>query len=254
LKAVREEHQPKRRYLKKLTNIPPGLNLRETARLLAFVKAEVELPDRIDRISARFVGSPYFENPLGGGPEEKESLTCSLKGFDCVTYIETVLALALAKSMEVFPSLLREIRYAKGKVEWPSRNHYMVDWIRNNQTRGFVINITAGTGAIEKTRLLNVVEGLPDKTVTFFCYPKRRLKSIADKILTGDIVLFASVKKHLDVFHTGFLIRRESEILLRHATRRRGAVIEQRLEEFLAEHRMSGLILVRPKERRSKRR
>lgn len=229
-----------------------GLNLREAARLLDSIKDEVELPNRINLISARFLGRPYRENPLGGGPDEKELFTCSLEGFDCVTYIETVLALALSKNTEEFPSLLRKIRYANGRVEWQSRNHYMVDWIKNNQARRRVINTTEGTEATGKTRVLNVVGGLPAKTVTFSCYPKRRFKAIADRIRTGDIILFASVKKHLDVFHTGFLIVSESEILLRHATRKRGAVVEQRLEEFLAEHRMSGLILVKPKEKRSK--
>lgn len=228
-------------------------NLREVAHQLDLVKPEADLRKRIDEISRQFVGRPYFSNPLGSGPEEKESLVCSLEGFDCVTYIEAVLALALSKTVEDFTSMLRKIRYASGKVEWLRRNHYMVDWMKENEARGFIVDITEGAGVIEKTRLLNVVRGLPAKTAVFFCYPKRRWKSIADKIETGDIVLFASVKKHLDVFHTGFLIRRDGGILLRHATRKRGAVVEQRIEEFLADHRMSGLILARPKERKSKR-
>jgi hypothetical protein len=227
--------------------------LNEVEHLLEEVKTIADIRERIDQISRHFIGRPYFSNPLGGGPGEKESFSSSLEGFDCVTYIEAALALALSKNEEEFTSTLRMIRYANGKVEWSRRNHYMVDWIKENEARGFIIDITHGSGAVEKTRLLNVVSGLPAKTAVFFCYPKRIWKSVADKIETGDIVIFASVKKHLDVFHTGFLIRRNGEILLRHATRKLGAVVDQKIEEFLADHRMSGLILVRPKERKPKR-
>lgn len=228
-------------------------DLREAARILDQIKAEANLRQRIEQISKQLIGRPYRVNPLGGGPEEKESFVWSIDGFDCVTYIETVLALAVSQTAEDALYSLRKIRYANGKVSWFTRNHYMVSWIHENEARGYVVDITKGAEAIEKTRLLNVVVGLPAKMATFSYYPKQRYKFLADKIETGDIILFASAKKHLDVFHTGFLIRRDDEIFLRHATRKRGAVVEQKLKEFLADHRMSGLILVRPNEKKSKR-
>lgn len=241
------------KIIEKLKYKPRGLKLREAERLLNSIKEEADLSNRICLVSQQFIGRSYFDNPLGGGPQQEESFVCSLEGFDCVTYIETVFAFAMSDSVEEFVSKLRKIRYVDGRVEWSSRNHYMTDWAANNEAGGFVINITQGEGAVEKRRLLNVVAGLPAKSVTFSCYPKRRFARIADKICTGDIALFVSVRKRLDVFHTGFLIRRDAEILLRHATRKHGAVVEQRLEEFLAENRMSGLILVRPRYRKSKR-
>lgn len=237
--------------MKKTDYHPRDLNLREVALLLDSVESESDLRERINHISEQFVGKAYFANPLIGGPQEQEQFVCSLDGFDCVTYIETVLALALSKTVEEFILKLRRIRYAKGKVAWPSRNHYMIDWMMNNEASGFVIDVTTGVNVIEKNRTLDIIAGLPAKQVTFRCYPKRRLNAVADKIETGDIALFASVKKRLDVFHTGILIRRDGSVLLRHATRKRGAVVDEKLEEFLAANRMSGLILVRPTRRKT---
>jgi hypothetical protein len=74
------------------------------------------------------------------------------------------------------------------------------------------------------------------------------MASIAPQIETGDLVLFASAKRNLDFFHTGLLIDRDGEIVLRHATRSAGAVIEQPLPEFLSRFRMSGFVLLRPVE------
>jgi hypothetical protein len=58
--------------------------------------------------------------------------------------------------------------------------------------------------------------------------------------------MFVSTRKHLDVFHAGILIRRGEDILLRHATRSAGKVVEQDVGEFLRSNRMSGFILARP--------
>jgi hypothetical protein len=63
---------------------------------------------------------------------------------------------------------------------------------------------------------------------------------------TGDLILFASARKRLDVFHAGLLVLRKEETVLRHATRSAGAVIDQPLDSFLKSNRMSGFILLRP--------
>lgn len=217
-----------------------------TARLLKAIWREPALAARIEYLSAQFLGLPYLVNPLGGGPGEPERLTVSLDGFDCVTYIETVLALALSAGWYGFLDNLRKIRYQGGQVDWLHRNHYMVDWAENNRAAGFVADMTTGEETLEKTRTLGLVNGLPRKTVTFRCFPKRRLARVADRIETGDLILFVSAKRLLDVFHTGLLVRKDDRILLRHATRKVGAVIEQDLEDFLQNNRMSGFILLRP--------
>jgi Protein of unknown function (DUF1460) len=56
------------------------------------------------------------------------------------------------------------------------------------------------------------------------------------------------VRKHLDVFHCGVIVRDGKKILLRHASRRAGGVVEQDLNDFLKVNRMAGVIIARPKE------
>ena len=222
------------------------LNTSEAERLLDQWRGTTRFIARIEAISARFLGLPYLENSLGGGPGEQEVLRLPLAGFDCVTYMEIVLAFAATKNVEDFIAAVRRLRYADGEVDWYHRNHYMFDWARNNEARGAMRNITDGPDAVAVTRRLTLIKDLPAKVATFNCFPKRKLARVRARIETGDLIFFASTRKGLDVFHTGILIKTDSDILLRHATRRAGKVIQHPLKEFLAAHRMTGFILLRP--------
>ena len=227
-------------------NMASGLEAAKADRLLDEAAKEPALSDRIDAISARLLGHPYDANPLGGGPDSSETLTISLEGFDCVTYVETVLALAHARSVEEFVSSVRRMRYDRGIIDWFHRNHYMINWAEKNEKRGLIRNITDGPEAVRKSRKLTVVKGLPEKSAAFACIPKRDIRRVSGRIETGDVILFVSAKKNLDVFHMGFVVRRGDELLLRHATRSKGEVVEQELSAFLKSNRMSGIILLRP--------
>ncbi|HKG22121.1 MAG TPA: N-acetylmuramoyl-L-alanine amidase-like domain-containing protein [Blastocatellia bacterium] len=229
-----------------LTTKDPPLDYSEIEAILASAEKSDGLSARIDLISGALLARPYAANPLRGGPGRPETLTASLEAFDCVTYIETVLALALSGNAAEFLDLLRRIRYEGGEVAWQKRNHYMTGWAENNESAGFVRNITDGPLAEMVTRTLSVVGGLPARQVAFNLIRKRKLASISAQTETGDLILFASAKKNLDFFHTGFLIQGEGEPRLRHATRSAGAVVEQPLPDFLHCFRMSGFVLLRP--------
>jgi hypothetical protein len=228
--------------------VPAGLNIEEAKLLLKLAKGAPGLGDRIDLVSGSLIGRPYVGGPLGGGPDLPEVFTATLDGFDCVTYIETVLALALSRGLHEFLRTLRLLRYKRGEVAWASRNHYMVDWARNNSSAGFIKNLTSGRYAVKKERTLSLVPGLPEKRVSFACFPKRKIGSVRTRINTGDLILFASARKRLDVFHAGLLLLKDGRLLFRHATRSIGAVVEQPLAAFLSKNRMSGFILLRPLE------
>jgi hypothetical protein len=225
---------------------PFGLDPAELERILKDAVGEPDLGKRIDRVSELFLGRPYTEGSLGGGAELPEELRVSLNAFDCVTFIETVLALALARTIDEFIDAIRRIRYEDGEIDWLRRNHYMVDWASNNEQCGFIKNITFGPDAIEKTCTLSLIAGLPAKTTTFRYIPTQSLGDVAGLIEAGDLIFFVSTKNTLDVFHTGLLVERERHWLLRHATRTAGAVIEQDLVEFMSQNEMAGFILLRP--------
>ena len=115
---------------------PRSLSRRRVAQLLLKKDSRCSAGSRIDILSRHFLGQPYTINPLIGSADTPEVFTVSLDGFDCVTYIETILALARASSVDDFSEWLRKIRYEGGRVTWDRRNHYMTNWIRNNARAG----------------------------------------------------------------------------------------------------------------------
>ncbi|MFP5262990.1 MAG: N-acetylmuramoyl-L-alanine amidase-like domain-containing protein [Blastocatellia bacterium] len=228
------------------TEAPAGQTAAEAKLILEEASRYDDLGRKIARVSSKFLGRPYVVGPLEGDRLSPEVFKVSLDGFDCVTYMETALAFAQSRTLDEFIGAVRGMRYAGGEVGWRTRNHYMLDWVRNNEARGIIRDLTGGALSVEKTRTLAAVDGLPHKRVTFRCFPKKNLAGVRSLIQTGDLILFASTRRMLDVFHTGLLIKDGEAILLRHATRTAGAVIEQSLKEFLSAHRMSGFILLRP--------
>jgi len=207
---------------------------------------------RVESISRLFLGRPYVTNPLIGSADTPEVFTAGFDGirggFDCVTYVETVVARSYARNLKDYASFLRRIRYESGRVDWKRRNHYMTNWIRNNSRAGLLKPVTAGTFSVTKQRLLNVVPGIPPRKQKFSCIPKQRLGKVAGIVQSGDLMFFASTRPHLDVFHCGIAIRDNGQLMLRHASRSQGGVVEQELSTFLKANRMSGIILARPVE------
>jgi len=225
---------------------PLVLDIGEVSRILEATGSQREMSQRVDRISKSFLGRPYAEGLLGGGPDLPEEVRIGFTAFDCVTYMETVLALALVTKREEFVDTIRRIRYQDGKIDWFHRNHYMIDWLRNNERAGFVKSLSAGHLTVEKTCTLSIINGLPARTTTFPYFPAHALPNVAGNIETGDFVLFVSTRETLDVFHTGLLVYGNRKLLLRHATRTAGAVIEQELVEFMRQNTMAGFMLLRP--------
>jgi hypothetical protein len=225
-----------------------GLGGRRARQLLSKTRLHRSVSARVDVLSEILLGSPYEANGLVGSPDTPEVLTASLERFDCVTYVETVLALARASDPGGFAGELRRIRYDGGLVEWARRNHYMTDWVRRNARAGVVKPVSAGALATRKEKLLNVLPGLPDRRARFACVPKTKLSRFEPRLRNGDILLFASTKAGIDVFHCGLLVRKEGSWKLRHASRSAGRVVEGELAAFLRANRMAGVIAVRPLE------
>jgi hypothetical protein len=198
-------------------------------------------------LSRRFLGHSYKPNPLIGSAATAEVFTASLDGFDCVTYIETIVALARASNLDDFTKWLRKIRYEKGRIQWEQRNHYMIAWIRSNARKGIVRPLSVpAIQQVRRERVLNVVPGFPVKRAHVKCVPKRGIPRLRSYLQSGDLIFFVSTRKNLDVFHTGIIIRDGKRVLMRHASRSQGCVVEQALSEFLKANRMAGVIVARP--------
>ncbi|HUA36747.1 MAG TPA: N-acetylmuramoyl-L-alanine amidase-like domain-containing protein [Candidatus Binataceae bacterium] len=226
---------------------PRGLNRRRVEYLLSRAQREPSLGSRIDVLSQQFLGRPYKSNPLIGSIDTDEVLVASLDAFDCVTYIETVLALARAHSVDDFVARLRKLRYDRGIVKWERRNHYMTDWISNNVRDGIVTRISVPHLPIRaKDRILTMIAGLPPRRARVRCVPKSAVRQVKLHLRDGDLLFFVSTRKNLDVFHAGIVVHDGDRIAMRHASRSKGGVVQQDLDEFLAQNRMAGVIVARP--------
>lgn len=109
------------------------------------------LTDAIISTSAEFLGRPYKLDPLGegqGAPSDSDPLYRT-DVFDCLSYVETVLATAITKTSLVhgdipptdskgltaqITSTLNHIRYFDGQVSFTNRHHFQYpDWTNGNK-------------------------------------------------------------------------------------------------------------------------
>jgi hypothetical protein len=185
----------------------------------------------ITSIGNQFIGAEYQAGLLDKTPTEK--LFISLQKFDCLLFVETVIALAKNISQQdysyqKFTEMVRQERYRDGKLNgYCSRLHYFSEWIADNQKRGNVINITANIGEVELTKNLNYMSSnwrkYPATIRTQENYqcvvqmeanlvgmkldyiPQKDIDKIYPLLQTGDIVGVATNIAGLDFTHTGFV-------------------------------------------------
>lgn len=197
----------------------------------------------IVRIGRRFVGEPYTPQTLDlPGPER---VVINLREFDCVTYIESVLALARMvrdgrSDFDSFPREILAIRYRNGTLDgYTSRLHYFSEWLADNADRGLVEEITGrldGRTDDERIdfmsrnaeaypqlggfpdrieRIREVEERLSRRSREYI--PAAEIADVADQIRNGDIIAATSSVEGLDVAHTGFALWQNGELHLMHA-------------------------------------
>lgn len=225
-------------------------------------------------IGKSFLGTPYVEKTLEIG--EKESLVVNLSGLDCTTFVENVLAFSLVlqdeeRDFKTFTDKLKTIRYRDGMLDgYSSRLHYFTEWIRNNNEKGFVQDITSELGGFEVdkvinfmgrhrnlypflsdddnyTKILEVEAQLAEETLCIL--PQESIISVEDKLNEGDIIALATSIKGLDVTHTGFAIRMPTgRIHLLHASSSGEVTItKEPLADYLKKIKNNtGIIVARP--------
>lgn len=209
------------------------------------VSAPASFPEQIVLNSEKFIGKPYLVDPLGEGKTGKYDTDplFRLDGFDCLTYVETVMALSLHSAKESPEQRLNNIRYKNGEIGYENRNHFMsADWIPNNIKNGFIKDITksiaqketqTATAFIQKDTWAKIkkVTGFEGKNTKasvpylpltrIFAHPE-----ILKQIPSGAILnivrpnwdLRKEIGTHLNISHTGFVIHKGNELFFRHAS------------------------------------
>jgi len=259
----------------KITCSPEDKSLFETKISDLEQTKATSLGDTIVSVGQSFLRTPYVEKTLEVG--DTETLVVNFGGLDCTTFVENVLAFSLMlqnqqKDFENFAENLETVRYRNGNLEgYPSRLHYFTEWIRDNEKKGLVKDITAELGGIELEKPINFM-GTHRNLYPFLasdenfeamlkvekelakeklCYlPQDYIESKEHLIKSGDIIALATSIKGLDVTHTGIAIHQpDGRLHLLHASSKNGEVeiSELPLADYLKNIKSNiGIIVARP--------
>jgi Protein of unknown function (DUF1460) len=185
-------------------------------------------------------------------PIEDEVLVVNLKTFDCVTFVENMIALtqtrrSLMPDFDTFKKYLTEIRYRNGAVDYAARLHYFSDWLFENEKRGILKNITKEIGGIaypknvfymslkkdtlygnmadpETFAAMKMVETDISKRAKFYI-PKEDIPDFESKIKNGDIIAVTNRLDGMDIAHTGFAVWKNARVYMIHASSQFGKVM-----------------------------
>jgi hypothetical protein len=248
----------------------PALPLGQTAAAVGVLAAGARTPYQA------YTLEEYLK--AGGGPARAEPLTLSLQQFDCVTLVESCLAIARVArrdgpaTWEGFAREMERMRYRDGKREgYLSRLHYFSEWIDNSARRGLVRHMGEELGGVPDRRPLRFMSQHRDSYPalahpeiyeklqaleraldgsTRWVVPTERIPEVSDRIQTGDVLAFATAIEGLDVTHSAFAYRDEGGVLrVLHAPLSGGVVEVTRstLPEYVrAIRRSTGILVARP--------
>ena len=247
-------------------------------------RSSVPLGRRAIKVGELAIGTPYEPYTLeayikaGGDPKSVEPLTVSLTRFDCVTLVESSLAVARASDDTAKPSWQRfsreveRMRYRGGKRRgYTSRLHYFSEWISDGQKRGLLEDLGRDLGGVNDTRPLRFMTehrssypALADDEVfreigkmersldgqPRWVIPAEQIAGVENRIQTGDVLAFATAIPGIDVTHAAFAYRGNDSVLrVLHAPLSGGAVEITRstLPEYVAKiKRSTGILIARP--------
>jgi hypothetical protein len=232
-------------------------------------------------VGRQLLGKPYVHATLDANPTER--LVVNLNAFDCTTYLETVLALSLAyhdqpgkpqpaQFDQAFRAYLTRLRYRNGKLDgYASRLHYFSDWLRDNEHKGFLTDVTGelpGSMSVAKpitymTTATRKYPHLKDPVTrkqlqlreahlsqqTFWFIPQKNIRLAESQLREGDIIMLTAARTGLDMKHVGLAVRQPSgRIHLMHASSEQGEVVITRypLVDYVLWHkRLSGVRVAR---------
>jgi hypothetical protein len=246
--------------------------LKKLIRFLHKGKTSPKFPgDLVLKIGEFFIGTPYLAGTLE--TKEAESLVVNLRKFDCVTFVENVVAItwflrSRERSFESFQRVLQKIRYRRGRLQgYHSRLHYFSEWICDNQKKGILKDVTRKIGGRPFRKAINFMTTHPDlypllknaanlrsmksgeeriSRRSLFFIPKKDLGHFEDRIWDGDLIAITTNREGLDVQHVGLAATVKNRIHLLHASSGEGRVVlsQNTVYRYLMQSRSRAGIMV----------
>lgn len=224
-------------------------------------------------LGLRLQGAPYVAGMLDATPAE--TLLTPLDRFDCVLFVESVLALAQGvvlgdTTLEGFRQRVAQLRYRNGQIGgYCSRLHYFTDWIDDNARRGIVRDITQELGGQPMRRrirfmsthralyprlaadstwqcLQRVEKALSSRER--FVLPRDQVPRVVSQLQPGDMVAFVARDTTLDVVHVGLVyVGLDGRRGLLHASPQGGVKVSPDLQKYVQNNpAQMGIVVARP--------
>lgn len=265
--------------------VPDSATAQRFRRVMAYARDaalhEYPLGEIMQALGMHFAGTPYVDGLLDAPP--RETLVVNLSGFDCVLLVETVLALARGiavedYSYETFTRHLRDQRYRDGQMQgYCSRLHYFSEWIRDNERRGTVRDVTRALGGVRLEKRLrfmsehrasyprfatndSLFQGIRAMETTLddldlYYIPQDRIREVYDGLQPGDIIATATSIEGLDVSHTGLVYAGpDGSRGFLHASTSGGVKVSPDLQAYVENNRIQvGILVARPVDPRTPR-
>ena len=238
--------------------------------------------ERTAAVGSALVGTPYKSFTLEID-DRVEAASVNFTGLDCWTFFESALAFArmLDEPREQWTpqTMLRYIeldRYRGGSCtgSYLSRLHYLEDWLRDNDRRGIISDLTRPLGgvsaphaAVEMTKAwksYRYMRNNPDLRagisqmetrvgeMPLYYIPKSKVAGIESRLQSGDIIGICSHDGGLiGTAHVGLAKRTSDGVLhFMHASSPRNygkVVVDQRLSDYLYHFKSdAGILVARP--------
>lgn len=223
---------------------PPLIEPEDAAVLmdkLALASEHASLCSRALAVARSFENTPY--GLLSKTAEEH--LVISARLFDCWTFVETTLAIALAAQHEEagperVADYVRQLRYWGGTVDgYASRVHYLSGWLRQAQDLGYLRDITKELGGQPFQKDINYMSTHPEQYPplrepetmrrllqvearlsrrTHYYIPQQDIERVEAQLREGDIIAITSARPGLDFAHLGFAVVQHGRVHLLHAS------------------------------------
>lgn len=141
--------------------------------------------DRIKKTADYFLDAPYLLEPLGEGlkgPYSQEPLYRTDQ-FDCVSYVDTVLALYKAHNFNEFKQNILKVRYAGHQPHYIYRTDWFSDleWFPNTQRLGWTQDVTDTIVDAQQNSLIEYAQTVIDKPNWYFVKPYKAMHLLEPK-------------------------------------------------------------------------
>ena len=222
-----------------------------------------------------FLHAPYVAGSLD--KNDTERVVINLREFDCVTFVETVIALANTTasgdlSFDNFASQLKLIRYRNGVIDgYDSRLHYTSDWVYDNVKKEILSETGQQLGGVSETKtidfmtshrtayraletddeMLERIRNMEDRINArggFYYLPKEKIGQSEANIPHMAMIAFTTSVKGLDTTHTGFAYQKNGKLTFIHASSAKNKVVidEKTLSEYCMAQKSCTGIMVMP--------